>query len=104
MYAIVYRLKHFHHYIHGWKLTVTIDHRPLETILSKPLHQAPTRLQRMMIQTQPYDLEVIYSPGSNIPVADALLRLHLPDTDFQMQRDIKAYVEFATANSRKSIN
>ncbi|KAK2725573.1 hypothetical protein QYM36_000166 [Artemia franciscana] len=92
MYAIVYGLKHFHHYIYGRKVTVTTDHRPLETILSKPLHQAPTRLQRMMIQTLPYDLEVIYSPGSDIPVADALSRLHLPNTDLQMQRDIEAYV------------
>ncbi|KAK2715075.1 hypothetical protein QYM36_009908, partial [Artemia franciscana] len=46
----------------------------------------------MMIQTLPYDLEVIYSPGSNIPVADALLQLHLPNTNLQMQRDIEAYV------------
>ncbi|KAK2716983.1 hypothetical protein QYM36_007205, partial [Artemia franciscana] len=92
MYTIVYGLKHFHHYIYGWKVTVTTDHRPLETILSKPLHQAPTRLQRMMIQTLPYDLEVMYSPGSDIPVADMLSRLDPPDTDFQMQRDIEAYV------------
>ena len=92
MYAIEYGLKHFHHYIYGRKVTVTTDHRPLETILSKPLHQEPTQLQRMMIQTLPYDLEVIYSPGSDIPVTDALSRLHLPDTDFQMQRDIEAYV------------
>ncbi|KAK2727377.1 hypothetical protein QYM36_008013 [Artemia franciscana] len=69
MYTIVYRLKHFHHYIYGER-----------------------RLQRMMIQTLPYDLEVIYIPGSDIPVADALSRLSLPNTDFQMQRDIKAYV------------
>ena len=46
----------------------------------------------MMIQTLPYDLEVIYSPGSDIPVADTLSRLHLPDTDFQIQRDTEAYV------------
>ncbi|KAK2720264.1 hypothetical protein QYM36_004222 [Artemia franciscana] len=81
MYAMVYGLKHFHHYIYGRKVTVTTDSRPLETILSKPLHQVQTRLQRMMIQILPYDLEVIYSPGSNIPVADALSQLHLPDTD-----------------------
>ncbi|KAK2713618.1 hypothetical protein QYM36_009479 [Artemia franciscana] len=92
MFAIVNGSKYFHHYIYKREVTVTTDHRPMETILSKPLHQAPIRLQRIMIQTLPYDLEVIYSPGSDIPIADALSRLYLPYTDFQMQRDIEAYV------------
>ena len=45
LYAIVFGCKHFHHYIYGRKTIVTTDHRPLETILSQPLHTAPARLQ-----------------------------------------------------------
>ncbi|KAK2720773.1 hypothetical protein QYM36_004599 [Artemia franciscana] len=92
LYAIVFGCKHFHHYIYGRKTIVTTDHRPLETILSRPLHTAPARLQRMMIQIQPYDIEVHYSPGSDIPVPDALSRLHLPDVDTKMQNDIEVFV------------
>ncbi|KAK2720481.1 hypothetical protein QYM36_004385, partial [Artemia franciscana] len=92
LYAIVFGCKHFHHYIYGRKTIVTTDHRPLENILSRPLHTAPARLQRMMIQIQPYDIEVHYSPGSDIPVPDALSRLHLPDVDTKMQNDIEVFV------------
>ncbi|KAK2707393.1 hypothetical protein QYM36_015178 [Artemia franciscana] len=45
-----------------------------------------------MIQIQPYDIEVHYSPGSDIPVPDALSRLHLPDVDTKMQNDIEVFV------------
>ncbi|KAK2718380.1 hypothetical protein QYM36_005628 [Artemia franciscana] len=92
LYAIVFGCKHFHHYIYGRKTIVTTDHRPLKTILSRPLHTAPARLQRMMIQIQPYDIEVDYSPGSDILVPDALSRLHLPDVDTKMQNDIEVFV------------
>ncbi|KAK2721380.1 hypothetical protein QYM36_003607, partial [Artemia franciscana] len=92
LYAIVFGCKHFHHYIYGRKTIMTTDHCPLETILSRPLHTAPARLQRMMIQIQPYDIEVHYSPGSDIPVPDALSRLHLPDIDTKMQNDIEVFV------------
>ena len=34
------------------KVYVTSDHKQLESILKKPLHCAPTRLQRMMLQLQ----------------------------------------------------
>ena len=44
--AIVFGCTKFHHYIYGLSsVLVETDHKPLETILKKPLHQAPTRLQ-----------------------------------------------------------
>ncbi|KAK2705876.1 hypothetical protein QYM36_016028 [Artemia franciscana] len=63
LYAIVFGCKHFHHYIYGRKTII-----------------------------QPYDIEVHYSPGSDIPVPDALSRLHLPDVDTKMQNDIEVFV------------
>ena len=89
MLAITYACKHFRQYIYGRTTTVTTDHKPLESILKKPISKAPPRLQRMMIAVQNYDIQVIYCPGSEIPVADALSRLHLPETDPDTKHDSK---------------
>ena len=91
-YAIVFGCRYFHHYIYGRQVNVFTDHRPLETILRQPLHKAPARLQRMVLQIQPYDLSFTYQPGAEIPVADALSRLHLSDIDKASQRELEAYV------------
>ncbi|KAK2718643.1 hypothetical protein QYM36_005849 [Artemia franciscana] len=45
-----------------------------------------------MIQIQPYNLTVRYSPGSDIPLPDTLSRLHLFDTDEMLQADIEVFV------------
>ena len=58
---------------------VQTDHKPLESIMKKPLGLAPPRLQRMLLQLQKYDLEVHHIPGKNIPVADVLSRKFMPD-------------------------
>ena len=33
----------------------------------------------MLLRLQPYDLNVTYKPGTEIPMGDALSRAHLPD-------------------------
>lgn len=76
LYAILFGCKKFHQYVYGRKITVFTDHRPLEAVMSKPIYKAPPRLQRMLIGLQPYQLKVIFIPGKDIPVADALSRLH----------------------------
>jgi hypothetical protein len=50
----------------------------LEAISKKPLHKAPARLQRMFLQLQKYDLNIIHIPGKQIPVADTLSRKYPP--------------------------
>lgn len=42
--AIVFSVKHFHQNVYGVKVNVQSDHKPLETILRKPLGAAPSRL------------------------------------------------------------
>jgi len=80
--AIVCAVKKFHTYIYG-KMDVTIetDHAPLQQILEKPLHQVPLRLQKMRMKLQGYDFQLVVKRGKDIPVADALSRVHLPETD-----------------------
>ena len=55
-------------------MQVESDHKPLETILKKPLAEAPKRLQRMMLELQRYDFEVHYRKGVELYVADTLSR------------------------------
>ncbi|KAK2725004.1 hypothetical protein QYM36_001451 [Artemia franciscana] len=85
--AITFACKHFHQYLFGRKVYVTTDHKPLEAILSKAINRAPPRLQRMMLAIQPYDLTFHYRPGKEIPVADTLSRLHLPDVDKEAESE-----------------
>ena len=72
--AIVFSVKRFHQYVYGLKVDVQSDHKPLESILRKPLGAAPSRLQRMLLQLQRYDLNVIYTPGKDLLIADTLSR------------------------------
>ena len=60
---------------------VESDHKQLQYILNKPLHQAPLMLQKMMLTLQRYDLKVKYRPGVELSIPDALSRSYLPETD-----------------------
>ena len=74
MLAVVFGLERFRHYTYGRKVTVVTDHKPLVAICSKPLSKAPKRLQSMLLKVQEYNFEVVFKPGSEIPVADTLSR------------------------------
>ena len=62
MLAIVFALEKFNQYTFGRHTKIQSDHKPLETILKKPLASAPRRLQGMMMRLQKYDIEVIVPP------------------------------------------
>ena len=79
MLAIVFGCERFHDYLYGQReITVESDHKPLEAILKKPIHQAPLRLQRMIPRIKPYAVNVKYLPGSQLILADTLSRAYLP--------------------------
>ena len=63
--AAVFACKKFHDFAYGRKVIIETDHKPLITIVKKPLHAAPARLQRMLLQLQRYNLELIYKKGKN---------------------------------------
>ena len=66
MLAIVFALKKFNHYTYGLQVKVQSDHKPLESILRKPLSSAPRRLQGMMMRLQKYASDVRYERGKNM--------------------------------------
>ncbi|MCG8113106.1 MAG: Ty3/Gypsy family RNase HI domain-containing protein, partial [Candidatus Thiodiazotropha taylori] len=78
--AILFGCKRFHQYTYGRPIRVHTDHKPIESIMKKPLSAASPRLQRMLLQLQNYDLDVHYVRGTDIPVSDFLSRHSLTDT------------------------
>ena len=77
--AIVFGCDKFRDYIYGRTVTVETDHKPLENIFKKPLHQSPLRLQRMLLKLQRYSLKVVYKKGAELFVADQLSRAYIPE-------------------------
>ena len=77
--AIVFACERFDQYVYGReKVSVQSDHKPLEAIFKKPLVTAPKRLQRMMLRLQRYSLDVNYTRGSEMHIADTLSRAYIP--------------------------
>ncbi|KAJ8044099.1 hypothetical protein HOLleu_11471 [Holothuria leucospilota] len=80
MLAIVFGCEKFQDFLFGQeRVTVESDHKPLEAIFKKSLHETPHRLQQMLLRIQKYSLNVMYKPGTDIPIADALSRAFLKE-------------------------
>ena len=94
--AVVFGCTRFHTYVYGSKFIVESDHKPLENIQHKSLASTPPRLQRMMLRLQPYDMEIVYKPGRELLLADAMSRLN-PKPGAQIDLDAAIYaVQFST--------
>ncbi|CAC5401780.1 unnamed protein product [Mytilus coruscus] len=78
--AIVYGCNKFHEYVYGRRVQIETDHKPLQSIFLKPLHQTLPRLQRLLIALEKYDLKVDYKPGKEMYLADHLSRSFLKET------------------------
>lgn len=78
--AIVFACEKFHHYLHGRRFVVQSDHKPLEALVKRDIDDVTPRLQRMFLHLLKYPgMEVVYTPGKNLLVADCLSRAPLPD-------------------------
>ena len=85
--ALVFGCTKFHQYIYGRKVHVETDHKPLQSIFSKPLQNAPARLQRFLLQLQKYDLDVKWKPGKELFIADTLSRSFLQETKEELESE-----------------
>ncbi len=52
----------------------------MQSIFQRNIDKAPPRIQRMLLRLQKYDIELKFTPGTDIPIADALSRANLPTT------------------------
>ena len=59
-------------YLYGRTFIMETDHKPLKMISLKNLTVAPACLQRMLLHLQQYDLVIMYWPGREMLLADAL--------------------------------
>ena len=78
--------------MYGRKVTVETDHLPLVSIKKKPLHAAPPRLTRMLLQLQKYDLDITFVRGVDLHIADALSRNMLKDTYPELSEGMDLHV------------
>ena len=66
-------LERFDQYTYGRKVHIQNDHKPLATILKKPLSQASRRIQALMMRLHRYDVTFQYAQGSQLFIADTLI-------------------------------
>lgn len=79
LFAILFGCSRFHKFLFGREVLVETDHKPLIPLFEKPLYKVPTRLQRLMLKLQAYNLKVIYKPGKEMVIADTLSRAALSE-------------------------
>ena len=95
--AVVYGCERFHNYLFGRPFTVESDHKPLASIHLKHLNTSPARLRRMLMRLQPYDLKIVYHPGAEMYIADALSRLSGEDQDEIADLDVTISLQFTSS-------
>ena len=72
--AIVFGAERFHQFIFGTKVQAETDHKPLISLFKKPVNDCPLRVQRLLLRVQRYGLDVTYTPGKMLVIADTLSR------------------------------
>ena len=102
LFAIVFGCRRFHQHIYGKRVIIETDHKPLQYIFNKPLAQAPSRLQKMLLQLQAYDIEIRYKKGTEMYLADALSRAFQPDVkeeDYEKEMNDEKYIHLMSSQS-----
>ncbi|KAK3108602.1 hypothetical protein FSP39_011752 [Pinctada imbricata] len=105
--AVVFGLERFNVYTYGRPVQVQSDHKPLEMIFRKPLHNAPKRLQSMLPRAQKYDVNLEYRPGRNMEIADTLSRAFLTDvkpTEFEASVESINMLQFLPIASNRLVD
>lgn len=96
--GLAYGFERFHSYVYGLtSFIVETDHRPLVAIIKKNLNEMTPRIQRLMMKTQRYDFELIYTPGKHIVLADALSRAPTGNCVSTTEEDIQCHVNMVSA-------
>ena len=79
--SVVYGLERFDQYTFGRTVRIQNDHKPLASILKKPMSQASRRIQSLMMRLHRYDVVFEYIPGPQLLIADTLSRAFLPEAE-----------------------
>lgn len=74
---VLFSVQRFDQYTYGRQVTVENDHKPLESILRKPLSNAPKRLQDIMMKLNRYDIVFKFLKGKELVIAGTLSRAYI---------------------------
>lgn len=85
MLVIVTAYKKFYVYIWNNKnILIENNHKYLESIFKKPLHQVPFRLQKMLLEVITYNLKVSYEKETELVSTDSLSK------DYNIKKETEA--------------
>jgi len=78
--AIVFSCQHYDAFIYRReRVQVETDHKLLVLIMQKPLHKVLSRLHRMLLKLQRYNIKLTFKQGKYMYVADTLSWAYLQD-------------------------
>lgn len=83
MLAVLHGLERFSLYTHGREVLVQTDHKPLLSIVKKPMHMISPRLQRMLLKLMRFSFQLEYVPGKNLYIPDTLSRQPMKDEEMK---------------------
>ncbi|EXX59485.1 gag-pol fusion protein [Rhizophagus irregularis DAOM 197198w] len=73
--AVIWAVKHFHHYLHGQRFTVVTDHAALRYLMN--MSNPVGKLGRWLMTLNGYDLEIVNRPGKQHTNVDTLSRIRV---------------------------
>ena len=71
--AVIWAVKHYHHYLHGQRVTIITDHAALKYLLN--MTNPVGKLGRWLMTLNGHDLEIINRPGKQHSNVDTLSRI-----------------------------
>ncbi|XP_031788030.1 uncharacterized protein LOC116417697 [Nasonia vitripennis] len=74
--AIYEAIRYFHHYLEGAEFKIHTDHKPLIYALQQSHDKMPAIRSRRLSYIAQYNTEILYLPGEENDVADALSRIN----------------------------
>ena len=90
--AIAIGTQPFHDFVYGKHFTLESGHKPLKPIYSKPISNAPPRMQRFRLKLRKYYMTIKFTPGKDLAKADALFsrifQPHLPDDELNLKSQV----------------
>ena len=78
--GVVTGVKHFHQYLFGRQFTLHTDHKPIESLVLRPLVDTSPRVQRLMLCLSQYHMNMQYKAGKYLLLSDCCSRLSNPAT------------------------
>ena len=92
--AVLFGCEKFDMDTFGRAIFIESVHKPLQTIVRKPIALAPKRLQRMLLKLQRYSFELTYRKGTEMYIADTLSHLkHNQGSQRVSQSDFEKDIE-----------